>query len=380
MGAEYPDQAVAHRPTERLGLSRSAMRERVWRWRRELLLSTILVVVLAVNVSLSPFYLSVQNFVNIFQLSVEKVIVAVIMTFVIVNGEIDLSVASVMGFSACVLGALHEGGSVPFGFAIVIALAAGAAAGLLQGFLVARIGLPSLVVTLAGLIGFRGAARILLEDRSSGDFPDWFDRLTQQPLIGRLSFALILFFVLIVVAGVILHRTALGRSVFVIGNNPEVARFSGINVGRTKLMLLTVSGLVAGLAGVLLAGRLGSVRGILAEGFELDIITMVLMGGVSIFGGSGSMAGVALSILIILNIRNGLGLARIPISTQTGVVGALLILSVLVPTLAQPSLGGRHPLHSGPGPPPLGMVSEGGDMTASTGEPRQESSTERGKP
>ena len=356
------------------------MRERVWRWRRELLLSTILVVVLAVNVSLSPFYLSVQNFVNIFQLSVEKVIVAVIMTFVIVNGEIDLSVASVMGFSACVLGALHEGGSVPFGFAIVIALAAGGAAGLLQGFLVARIGLPSLVVTLAGLIGFRGAARILLEDRSSGDFPDWFDRLTQQPLIGRLSFALILFFVLIVVAGVILHRTALGRSVFVIGNNPEVARFSGINVRRTKLMLLTVSGLVAGLAGVLLAGRLGSVRGNLAEGFELDIITMVLMGGVSIFGGSGSMAGVALSILIILNIRNGLGLARIPISTQTGVVGALLILSVLVPNLAQRFLGRRQPLHSGPGPPPLGTVSEGGDMTASTGEPRQESSTERGKP
>src|SRR5919201_5537554 len=118
MGAEYPDQVVAHWPTERLGWSRSAMRERVWRWRRELLLSAILVAVLAVNVSLSPFYLSVQNFVNIFQLSIEKVIVAVIMAFVIVNGEIDLSVASVMAFSACVLAALHDAG-FPFALAVV---------------------------------------------------------------------------------------------------------------------------------------------------------------------------------------------------------------------------------------------------------------------
>src|ERR687891_1661691 len=206
MGAEYPDQAVAHRPTERLGLSRSAMRERVWRWRRELLLLTILVVVLAVNVSLSPFYLSVQNFVNIFQLSVEKVIVAVIMTFVIVNGEIDLSVASVMGFAACVLGALYASGA-PFGIAVVVALLAGAAAGLIHGLFVARMGLPSLVVTLAGLIGWRGAARVLLEDRSSGDFPEWFDRLGQTPLVGRVSFALILFLAAIIVGGVILQGT-----------------------------------------------------------------------------------------------------------------------------------------------------------------------------
>ena len=194
-------------------------------------------------------------------------------------------------------------------------------------------GLPSLVVTIAGLIGFRGAARILVGDRSIGDFPEWFDRLGQDPLVGRFSLAFIIFVVGIVAAGVVLQRTAFGRSVYVIGNNAEVARYSGISVDRVKLVLLTTSGFVAGLAGVLFAARLGSVRGNLAEGFELDIITMVLLGGVSIFGGSGTLVGVALSILIILNLRSGLGLANIQATTQTGIIGALLIASVLVPNL-----------------------------------------------
>jgi rhamnose transport system permease protein len=309
------------------------MRDRALRWRTELLLAAILLGVVAVNVSLSPFYLRTGNFVNMFQLSIEKAIVAVIMTLVIINGEIDLSVASVMGFSAAVVAALHEGGSVPFAVAVVVALLAGAGAGLLHGLFVARMGLPSLVVTIAGLIGFRGAARILVGDRSIGDFPEWFDRLGQEPLVGRFSLAFIIFVVGIVAAGVVLQRTAFGRSVYVIGNNAEVARYSGISVARVKLVLLTTSGFVAGLAGVLFAARLGSVRGNLAEGFELDIITMVLLGGVSIFGGSGSLVGVALSILIILNLRSGLGLANIQATTQTGIIGALLIASVLVPNL-----------------------------------------------
>ncbi len=213
------------------------MREFAARWRWELLLAAILVVVVCVNVSISPFYLGEQNFVNMFQLSIEKLIVVVAMTFVIINGEIDLSVASVMGFSACVLAALHEGGSVPFELAVVIALLAGLGAGLLQGAFVAFMGLPSLVVTLAGLIFFRGAARILVEDRSIGGFPDWFDRLGQEPVLGRITFAVILFVVGMVVAGIVLHRTSTGRSIYVIGNNANVARYSGLNVARTKLAL-----------------------------------------------------------------------------------------------------------------------------------------------
>jgi rhamnose transport system permease protein len=299
----------------------------------EVLLAGILIVTIVVNISLSSAYLSVDNFVNLFQLSIEKAIVAVVMAFIIINGEIDLSVASVMAFAACVMAGLHDQGAVPFALAVVIALAAAAAAGFVQGLFVARIGLSSLVVTLAGLIGFRGAARILLEDRSIGGFPSWFDRLGQDDILGPLPFALILFVVELVVAAVILHRTAFGRSVYVIGNNAQVARYSGIDVSRIKLILFTTSGLMAGVAGVLFAARLGSVRGDLAEGFELDIITMVLLGGVSIFGGSGSILGVALAIFVVLNIRNGLGLANVEANTQTGIVGALLICSVLVPNL-----------------------------------------------
>jgi rhamnose transport system permease protein len=303
-------------------------RERTW----EVLLAIILVGTVVYNASRSPVYLDVDNFVNLFRLSIEKVIVAVIMTFVIVNGEIDLSVASVMAFSACVLGAAFEAG-VPFPLAIVLALAASAAGGFLQGQVIARTGISSLVVTLAGLIGFRGAARILLEDRSVGAFPEWFTDLGREDLLGPVPFALVLFIVFIVVAGVVLHRSAFGRQVFVIGDNAEVARYSGIDVARTKLVLFTTSALVAGVAGVLFAARLGSVRANIAEGFELDIITMVLLGGVSIFGGSGTMLGVALAIGIVLNLRSGLGLANVEANTQTGVIGALLIVSVLVQNL-----------------------------------------------
>ncbi len=303
---------------------RSWSRERSW----EALLALILVGTVVYNATQSDFYLDVDNFVNIFRLSIEKVIIAVAMTFVIVSGEIDLSVASVMAFSACALALAHESG-VPFGLAIVLALAAAASAGLLQGWVIASTGISSLVVTLAGLIGFRGAARVLLEDRSVGDFPGWFGDLGRADFLGPMPFALVLFLVLLVLGGVVLHRTVVGRRLFVIGDNAEVARFSGVDVARTKVALFVASAFVAGVAGVLFAARLGSVRANIGEGFELDIITMVLLGGVSIFGGSGSMAGVALAIGIVLNLRNGLGLANVEPNTQTGVIGALLIVSVL---------------------------------------------------
>ena len=303
---------------------RNWSRERSW----EVLLALILVGTIAYNATQSDVYLDVDNFVNIFRLSIEKVIIAVAMTFVIVSGEIDLSVASVMAFSACTLALAYDSG-VPFWLAIVLALVAATAAGLLQGWVIASTGISSLVVTLAGLIGFRGAARVLLEDRSIGDFPDWFGDVGRADFIGPMPFGLVLFLVLLVLGGIVLHRSVVGRRLFVLGDNAEVARFSGIDVARTKVLLFIASAFVAGVAGVLFAARLGSVRANIGEGFELDIITMVLLGGVSIFGGSGTLLGVALAIGIVLNLRNGLGLANVESNTQTGVIGVLLIASVL---------------------------------------------------
>jgi len=306
--------------------------ERLKSW--EGLLLVILIVVVGFNAVSTPHYLQVDNLINLFQLHIEEIIVALIMTFIIINAEIDLSVGSVMGLAGCVM-AFMWGRKVPIEIGIAAALLTGVLVGAFNGFMVSYVGLTSLVVTLAGLIGYRGLAHVLLEDRSIGNFPKWFNQLGQQPLIGPFPLALIAFFVMLVIALVVLQNSGFGRYVYVIGNNKDVAQYSGVNVRRVKMTLFVVSGLISAFAGLLLAARLGSMRGDTATGTELTVITMVVLGGVSIFGGSGSLYGVFLSILIVLNLRNGMGLLNVPGDTQTGVIGALLILSVLVPNVAQ---------------------------------------------
>jgi len=298
------------------------------------LLLGILIVIVLFNAFLTPHYLQVQNQINLFQLHIEKIIVALIMTFIIINAEIDLSVGSVMALAGCVLAFLFEKG-VAFELCIIAGLLTGILTGAFNGFMISYVGLTSLIVTLAGLIGYRGLARVLLENRSIGNFPEWFDRLGQQPIIGPFPLALIIFFVMLIFATIILQRSGAGRYVYVIGNNREVARYSGVNVRRVKMTLFVLSGLIAAFSGLLLAARLGSMRGDTAMGTELEVITMVVLGGVSIFGGTGSMLGVFLSILIILNLRNGMGLLNITGEIQTGVIGVLLILSVLGPNIGK---------------------------------------------
>jgi rhamnose transport system permease protein len=298
------------------------------------LLLAMLALIVGFNMMSTPYYFGVANFVNMFQLSVEKIIVALTMTLIIISGEIDLSVASIMGLAACVMARLFEIG-VPLPWAIVAAIASGAVAGLFNGFWIAYVGLPSLAVTLAGLIGYRGVGRILVEDRSIGDYPEWFNAIGQQAFLGPVTISILMFTGLFIVCAVILNSSGLGRLVYVMGSNLEAARYSGVRVRRVKLLLFVASGINSAIAGLLYAARLGAVRGDMAYGFELDIITMVLLGGVSIFGGSGNLVGVGLSILVILNVRNGMGLANITGNAQTSVIGALLIFSVLVPNMAQ---------------------------------------------
>lgn len=305
--------------------------EKLRSWEGFLLL--ILVMIIITNSTLAPNYLSVGNQINLFSLSIEKIIVALVMTFIIINAEIDLSVASMMGLAACTLAWLFNLG-VPISVAFLGGLLVGVLGGAFNAFWISKVGLPSLVVTLAMLIGFRGLARVLLEDHSIGEFPAWFDALGQQPVLGPFPLSLIIFCMLLIVSIVVLQYSGFGRYVYVIGNNRDVARYSGVQVNRVKTILFIASGTISALAGLLLAARLGSVRGDLAFGFELDIITMVLLGGVSIFGGSGSIYGVLISILIVLNLRNGMSLANITGHIQTGVIGTLLVLSVFIPNMA----------------------------------------------
>ncbi|MFN7268005.1 MAG: ABC transporter permease [Cereibacter sp.] len=300
-------------------------------WEGFLLMS--LVVIIGINAGLSPEFLTLGNQINLFQLSIEKIIVALVMTFIIINGEIDLSVGSMMGLSACAFGWMVKEQGVAAPAAIAISLGIGVLGGALNGWFITRVGLPSLVVTLATLIGFRGLARVLVEDRGLTDFPEWFDALGQQGLIGPLPFALVAFAVLFGVLYIVLERSGFGRKTQVIGTNREVAEFAGIDTNRHKMILFIASGSIAAFAGLLYAARVGAVRGDVANGFELDIITIVLLGGVSIFGGTGSLTGTLLAILIVLNIRNGMALLNITGHIQTGVIGLLLIASVMVPRL-----------------------------------------------
>ena len=312
-----------------------------------LLLFAVLSVVL-LSTLFVPNFLIAQNQVNLWQNGIEKAVVVLATAFVIINAEIDLSVASVMGLSAVVVAVLWEQG-VGIEVSILVALLVGLGIGLFNGFWVAIVGLPSLVVTLAGLIGIRGLAFMLIEDRSIGNaetaFPNWFEDLGQQPLsemlgflgsipfIDRVPLAMFIYLGLLILAAVVLGATGFGRKTYVIGSNKEVAQYSGVAVARHKMAILTISAVTAALAGIMLASHLGAVRGSTAFGWELDIITIVLLGGVSIFGGSGTMLGVFLATVLVLTIRNGLGLINVPGHTQTGVIGLLLILSVLLPNL-----------------------------------------------
>ena len=297
-------------------------------------LAIILLVVVIVNSLLSESFLSIENQINLFVLSIEKVIIALVMAKIIINAEIDLSVASMMGLSACALGWFVESG-MSMTMALIASITIGAVGGAFNGFWITVVKLPSLVVTLAMLIGFRGLASVLIGDRSIKMFPQWFEDLGQQPLFLNIPFSVMIFIVLLICVVITLEYTGFGRHIYTIGINQNVALYSGINVARVKMLLFIFSGIISAIAGILYAARLGTVRGDMGLGFELDIITIVLLGGVSIFGGSGSIYGVILSILIVLYLRNGMSLSNITGHLQTGVIGVLLILSVLIPNVLE---------------------------------------------
>ena len=297
-------------------------------------LAIILLVVVIVNSLLSESFLSIENQINLFVLSIEKVIIALVMAKIIINAEIDLSVASMMGLSACALGWFVESG-MSMTMALIASITIGAVGGAFNGFWITVVKLPSLVVTLAMLIGFRGLARVLIGDRSIKMFPQWFEDLGQQPLFLNIPFSVMIFMAVLNCVVISLQYTGFGRHIYTIGINQNVALYSGINVARVKMLLFIFSGIISAIAGILYAARLGTVRGDMGLGFELDIITIVLLGGVSIFGGSGSIYGVILSILIVLYLRNGMSLSNITGHLQTGVIGVLLILSVLIPNVLE---------------------------------------------
>jgi rhamnose transport system permease protein len=300
---------------------------RLARW--DATLVVLLVAVVVAGSQTSPDFLTGTN---LFYLGLdvgEIALLALPLTLIVVAGEIDLSVASVLGLSSAILGELVDKG-VPLGVAIALCLVAGALCGLFNGLLVAKVGLPSLVVTLGTLALFRGLAFVVLGDRAVSEFPQGFLDFGFNTVPGTLiPWPAVLFAVLGVITFFVLHRSWIGRQLYAIGNNAEAARFSGVDVARIKIGLFVASGTLAALAGVVFTARFASARPDNALGFELDVVTAVLLGGVSIFGGRGTLVGVILGLFLIGALRNSLALADVGAEKQSIVIGTLLIVSVM---------------------------------------------------
>ena len=307
-------------------------------WRRLLLTRESAMIALTVAVILYSL-VNVQNFDGpltlkfLLQDIAPILLIALPMTLVIVTGEIDLSVASIMGLSSVLLGVLHQGGmSIPA--AALLALLAGLVCGALNGFLVAYVGLPSLAVTIGTLALYRGIAVGLLGTTAVTEFTEkWTDLATGT--IGESNWPLIMipFAVLVVVFVVLLHFTTFGRGIYDIGLNSEAAHFTGVNVARTKLVLFMLSGVVSAFAGIYFTLRFGSARGDNATGYELQVIAAVLLGGVSIFGGRGRLHGVIAGVVLIGVIASALRLESVTVNVTNIIIGLLLIASVIAPSV-----------------------------------------------
>lgn len=293
----------------------------------------LVVVALLVGALLSPDFLTTSNLSFLTANFSEIALMVLTMTLLIIVAEIDLSVASILGLCSALLGVLWAA-KVPMPLAIVLTFGAGGLAGLVNGLLVTRLGLPSLAVTIGTLALYRGLAYALLGDRAVADFPPAYTNLGFGNVPGTLiPLPIALFAVLAVITALVLHATAFGRSLYAIGANEVAARFAGLRVERVNLTLFVLSGLMAALAGVVYTFRFSSARADNGVGLELGVIAAVLLGGVSIFGGRGSVVGSIAAVFLIGIINGALTIVDVSNEILTIVTGLLLIGSVLVPNL-----------------------------------------------
>ena len=299
----------------------------------EATITLLVVLALIAGALLSPDFLTASNLSFLTANFSEVALMALTMTLLVIVAEIDLSVASVLGLCSSLLGVLWSA-HVPMPLALLLVFLAGGLAGLFNGLLVTRLGLPSLAVTIGTLALYRGLAYALLGDRAVADFPAAYTNLGFGNVPGtQIPIPIALFLVLAAVVAVVLHATSFGRSLYAIGANEVAARFAGLRVERVKLTLFVLSGLMSALAGVVYTFRFSSARADNASGFELGVIAAVLLGGVSIFGGRGSVVGAVAAVFLIGIINGALTIVDVPNEVLTVVTGLLLIGSVLVPNL-----------------------------------------------
>ena len=316
-----------HVPDRRTGRGTRAIRS----W--ETLLAAVAIAIFIANALASPYFLDPWNLSDATFNFTEKAMIAFAMALLIIAGEIDLSVAGIIALASTAMG-----WSLQFGLGapglVAVGLSVGLLCGAFHGVLVTRLGLPSIVVTIGTMSLFRGLSFIVLGDQAFNGYPADFAWLGRGYVFWVVSFELVLFLVFAVIYGVVLHGTNFGRQVYAIGNNPTAAAFSGLRVGRVKMILFLLTGLMSGVAAVCLTARLGSTRPSIAQAWELEVVTMVVLGGVSILGGAGSILGVVIAALVMGLVTFGLGLLNVPGIVMSIFIGGLLIAVIALPRLA----------------------------------------------
>jgi rhamnose transport system permease protein len=300
----------------------------------EVLLFCVAVAIFIANSLASPYFLNAWNLSDATFNFTEKALIAFAMALLIIAGEIDLSVAAIIALASTAMGYAAQLGVGAPGL-VAIGITTGLACGAFNGLLVAGLKLPSIVVTIGTMSLFRGISYLVLGDQAFGKYPPEFAFFGQGYVFWVISFEFVLFLVMALLFAILLHRTNFGRHVYVIGNNPLAARFSGIPVERVKFILFLLTGLMSGIAAVCLTSRLGSTRPSIAQGWELEVVTMVVLGGVSILGGSGTIAGVVIAAFVMGLVTFGLGLLNVPGIVMSIFIGLLLIITIALPIIAR---------------------------------------------
>lgn len=308
----------------------SPLQKKIKSW--ESLLLAVAIAIFIANSFASPYFLNAWNLSDATFNFTEKAMIAFAMALLIIAGEIDLSVASIIALASTAMGAAAQF-DVSTLTLVLIGLGVGLACGAFNALLVCGMGLPSIVVTIGTMSLFRGISYIVLGDQAYRGYPSDFAFFGQGYVFWVISFEFVLFALIAVLYGILLHKTNFGRAVYAIGNNATGALFSGIRVNRVKSILFLLTGLMSGVAAVCLTSRLGSTRPSIGLGMELEVVTMVVLGGVNILGGSGSIPGVVIAAFVMGLVTFGLGLLNVPGIVMSIFIGALLIGVIALPRL-----------------------------------------------
>jgi rhamnose transport system permease protein len=296
--------------------------------RHESILAVLLVLALVASANLSDRFFTIDNLLNQGRMMTEAGIIAVAMTFIIVSGGIDLSVGSILGLSAIVLGMAWKDLGLPLPLAMLLAVVVGAACGAINGVIIIKSRMPPMIATLGTLALYRGLAEGISQARSVRGYPEWFYVLGQGEF-GGIPTQLWVLATVAAAGAIVLGFTTFGRVTYAIGSNETAGRFSGMPIDRAKFWIYTFSGLMAGVAATIFVSRVSTTRSDMGTGIEMDVISAVVLGGTSIFGGRGTMTGTVLGLLLIQALKNGLTLAGIKGDGTIIVIGAILILTIL---------------------------------------------------